>query len=77
MNDSIVASDTGTTLTCRGCRFCRPSGVVPDSVAKLCLLCMKKNSNRGTSVTWFYDYGTSPGWCPLKGGDQDCRKQHS
>lgn len=77
MSDSTVASDTGTRLTCRGCRFCRRFNCVTGGTVEICLLNYDISKNLHYRVTSYCESDTVPNWCPLKGGDTDCQKQHS
>ena len=69
MNDSIVASDTGTMISCRGCDYCY-TDYFCGQIYRECTLAKMYSPNLGM-------YELSPNWCLLKGGDQDCQKQHS
>ena len=70
MSGDNRASDTGQEVYCRRCSFCEQRRLIPDPHGMICIQAMIQKLNYW-DVTWHYNYGTSPDWCPRKGGDHN------
>lgn len=76
MNDNKSASDTGQKPLCRRCSFCEQSRLIPDPYPMHCVKETTYNLNKW-DVTGYYVFGGFPDWCPGKGGDHNCQRQHN